>query len=190
MDDYLNWGLVFKWHFQGLSSVVIQLLAGIDWGSIVTKDEQTSARGGERFLKTAIPTTNYPGKYKKEAIPINFRMSFHISQWHAFLLENSSSWNKGTVTFKIKTRHGHAVVLFRFVCIFVVVAWKDVCVCVAGPGPRSPSRRRLGSVETAVSLGLAGLACQCCDRGQGRWSGKQSTEFVYVVPAVQNSWSI
>lgn len=67
---------------------------------------------------------------------------------------------------------------FMYVC---------VCLCAAGPGSRSPSRRRLGSVETAVSLRLAGPARQCCDREQGRWSGKQTAEFVNVVVAAQNS---
>ncbi len=75
--------------------------------------------------------------------------------------------------------------LYYFYFLFLFFSVVCVCKCVAGLG--SPSRRRLGSVETAVSLGLAGPACQCCDREQGRWSGKQTAEFVNVVVAVQSS---
>lgn len=78
--------------------------------------------------------------------------------------------------------------LFRFVCIFGgMKRHTSECVCVTCPGPGSYSRRRLGSVETADSLGLARLARQCCDREQGRWSGKQTAVFVNVVVALQNS---
>ncbi len=62
-----------------------------------------------------------------------------------------------------------------------------VCVCKCVADPWSPSKRRLESVKTAVSLGIAGPARQCCDREQGRWSGKQTAEFVNVVVAVQSS---